>query len=122
MLKLRSEVTDSTAILYFTTCWTQIRSWIRPEMAEDDRMSANRDGLVVSLYEMSLKSRTETSANWWQEMEGGCHHQHTYLSTSALTLLRNASNQRLKNRLIPLVTIRGFDESPRVIQIVHASI
>lgn len=91
-------------------------------MAEDNRMPAKKKGLMVSLYDMSLKSRTETSANWWQEMEGGCHHQHTYFSTSALTLCRKASNQRLKNPLISIIIIRGLDESPMVRLFVRASI
>ena len=31
---------------------------------------------MVSLDEMSFKSRTETSAKRWQEKEGGSQHQH----------------------------------------------
>lgn len=76
----------------------------------------------MSLNEMSLKSRTETSARWRQEKEGGSHHQHTYSTASALTPFRNAPNQTFYRPFPLMIIIRGLDESPKVLRFVRASI
>lgn len=55
-------------------------------------------------------------------MEGGSRHQRTYPTASALTPLRNASNQTLKTPFIAIIIIRGLDESSMVLHFVRASI
>ena len=50
---------------------------------------------MMSLKEASSKSRTEASANGWQEKEGGPHDQYIYLIVSTIASLPIASNRVL---------------------------
>lgn len=77
---------------------------------------------MVSLDGMSLKSRTETSARWWQEMEGGSqssiHISHRLRVDTVITWFKLGVVQSLPFKII----VRGLDESPMVPHFVQASV
>ena len=79
-------------------------------MIEEDGIWIESEILMMSLDEASSKSRTETSANEWQEKEGGPHYQHIYLIVSALAFLPIAPVQSIVQSLPIIIISLGLDE------------
>ena len=79
-------------------------------MLEEDGIWIESELLMMSLDEASSKSRTETSANGWQEKEGGPHDQHIYLTISALAFLPIAPRSSNVQSLPIIIIYLGLDE------------
>ena len=82
MLRQRSRDNGNVASLVFMKCQPRNRCWVSDERVEEDGIWIKSEFSMMSLDEASSNPRTETSANGWQEKEGGPHYQHIYITVS----------------------------------------
>ena len=64
---------------------------------------------MLPLDQMSLKSRTETSAKWWQEKEGGSQHQIHISHILCIDTLTCCFKPSIVQSF-PIVIIEGLDD------------